>query len=78
MRAPLNLTARCDVTAIDDELPRAVAILAPVEGLTMRVLLEDRRHIYPATVRVARIDAVAREVSFFPYGAGSFGAEMVL
>ena len=78
VRAPLNLSVRCDVTGIDEELPRAIAILAPVEGLTMRVLIEERARFYPATIRVTRIDAVARESAFYPYGAGSFGAEMVL
>ena len=78
VRAPLNLSIRCEVTEIDEDLPRAVAILAPVDGLTMRVLIEERVRFYPATIRVARIDAVAAPTTFYPYGAGSFGAEMVL
>jgi hypothetical protein len=78
VRAPLNLRARCAVTHVDENLPRAVALLAPVDRLTLRVLLDDRGRVHPATVHVARIDAIAQEVVWFPYGAGSFGAEMVL
>lgn len=77
-RAPLNLRARCAVTRIDEDLPRAVALLAPAAGLTLRVLLDDRGRVGPATVRMVRIDGVAEETTWFPYGAGSFGAEMML
>lgn len=78
VRAPLNLRARCAVTDVDEELPRAVALLAPVDRLTLRVLLDDRGRVHPATVHVTRIDAVSADAVWFPYGAGSFGAEMVL
>lgn len=77
-RAPLNLTARCDVTRIDEDRPRAIALLAPVDGLTLRVLIEDGRRVYASEVLVARIDAIAGDATFYPYGAGSFGAEMML
>jgi hypothetical protein len=75
---PVDLRLECDVTEIEDGLPRAVAILEPVTGLVLRVLVDDGRIAYPATVRVARIDAVARETVWYPYGGGSFGAEMML
>ena len=78
LRQPLNLSVRCDVTDIDEELPRAVALLAPCDRVTLHVLVEDRGRVYPAKIRIARIHAVARETTFYPYGAGSFGAEMVL
>jgi hypothetical protein len=78
IRMPLNLCLRCDVTGIEPDRPVAVALLAPLDGLTMRVLIDDRRRAYPATVRVTRIDAVARETVWYPYGGGSFGAEMML
>lgn len=78
VRAPLNVRARCDVTQIEHDLPRAVALLGPVEGFAIRVLLDDAGRTRPATLPVVRIEAVADDAVWFPYGAGSFGAEMVL
>jgi hypothetical protein len=78
VKIPMNLSIRCDVTEIDATRPVAVAILEPVRDLTLRVLVEDGEAAYPATVRVTRIDAVARELIWYPYGGGSFGAEMML
>jgi hypothetical protein len=49
-----------------------------VQGTTLRVLVDDGAIAYPATVRVTRIDAVASERWWYPYGGGSFGAEMML
>lgn len=77
-RTPFNLRAQCDVSDIEPDRPVAVALLTPVDGLTLRVLVDDGRTVYPATVRVTRIDAVAHETAWYPYGAGSFGAEMML
>jgi hypothetical protein len=78
VKAPLNLRIECGVTAIEEDRPIAIALLAPVHGTILRVLVEDRDRVYPATVRVTRIDAVAAGRRFYPYGAGSFGAEMML
>jgi hypothetical protein len=78
VRMPLNLRIRCDVKEIERDRPVAVALLAPIEGLTLRVLVDDGARAYPATVRVARIDAVSDEAVWYPYGGGSFGAEMML
>jgi hypothetical protein len=78
LRMPLNLRLECDVTEIDPDLPLAIALLAPVAGLVLRVLVVDRERVYPATVRVTRIEAVATERVWLPYGGGSFGAELVL
>jgi len=78
VRMPLNLRLRCDVTEIEPNRPFAVALIAPVEGLTLRVLIDDGTRAYPATVRVTRIDAVSNETVWYPYGGGSFGAEMML
>jgi hypothetical protein len=77
VRVPMNLRATCDVTILDDT-PIAVALLAPVHDLTLRVLVDDGIRSWPATVRVSRIDAIAGSAHFYPYGAGSFGAEMML
>ena len=78
VRAPFSLRASCDVNQIDEDLPRAIALLAPIERLTMSVLCVRDTDVFPATVRVARIDAVSTAVRWYPYGAGSFGAEMML
>lgn len=78
VRAPHNLRLDCDVKVIDPDVPVAVALLAPVNGLTMRVLCVDGPIVYPSTVRVARIDAVGLPSKFYPHAAGSFGAEMVI
>lgn len=75
VRAPHNLRLDCDVPQIDRNVPEAVALLGPVDGLTMPVLCVDGPTVYPATVRVARIDAVSAPTNWYPYGAGSFGAE---
>jgi hypothetical protein len=77
-RGPLNVRVECGVREIEEDRPIAVALLAPVEGLVLRALIEDRKRVYPSTVRVTRIDAVARETTWYPYGGGSFGAEMML
>jgi hypothetical protein len=78
VRAPLNLRIECSVTEVDRSRPIAIALLAPVTGLTLRVLIEDGPRVYPSTIRVTRIDAVSNERTWYPYGAGSFGAEMML
>jgi hypothetical protein len=55
-----------------------VALLAPVRDFTLRVLIDDGERVWPATVPVTRIQAVGAPMDFYPYGAGSFGAEMML
>lgn len=75
---PANLELECSVTEIDRSLPVAVAILEPVRGLVLRVLVDDGEVAYPATVRVSRIDAVSTRRIWYPYAGGSFGAEMML
>jgi len=78
VRMPHNLRLECGDTAIDEHAPRAIALLAPISDLTIRVLVDDERRVYPATVPVDRISAVATERIWYPYGAGSFGAAMML
>jgi hypothetical protein len=78
LRMPLNVRAECSVTTIDAGLPRAVALLAPPDGPLLRVLCVAPADVYPATVRLARIDAIAAATRWYPYGAGSFGSEMML
>lgn len=78
VRRPFNLRLECDVTEIDAARPIAVALLGPVDGLIARVLVEDGSFVRPATVRLTRIDAVGPAAGWYPYGSGSFGAEMML
>jgi hypothetical protein len=78
VRTPLNLRLECEVDVIERDLPEAIALLAPVAGLMLRVLIADGRRAYPATIRVTRIDAVGHERTWYPYGAGAFGSEIML
>jgi hypothetical protein len=78
VRMPLNLRLECDANEIDESRPRAIALLAPVDLQALRVLIVDGTDVYPATVRVTRIDAVSNVRTWYPYGGGSFGAELML
>jgi hypothetical protein len=82
VRMPLQLRLECDVQAIDRERPIAVALLAPVsltaDGLIVRALVDDGHRAFPSAIRIARIDAVSAATTWYPYGGGSFGAEMML
>ncbi|HEY2830712.1 MAG TPA: hypothetical protein VGJ88_11390 [Thermoanaerobaculia bacterium] len=75
---PLNLRLECDVDVIDRDVPEAIALLAPVTGLMLRVLVADGGRFYPTTIRVSRIDAVSPDRTWYPYGAGAFGSEIML
>jgi hypothetical protein len=75
---PLNLRLECASTGVDERAPRAIALLAPVTGLAIRVLIADDDDVYPATVAVERIQAVAADRVWYPYGGGSFGAALML
>lgn len=78
VRMPFDLRIECEVTEIDRDRPIAIALLGPIERLVLPVLIRDRERVYPALVRVTRIDAVSSERSWYAYGAGSFGAELML
>jgi hypothetical protein len=78
VRMPFDLRLESDVALIEADRPIAVAMLAPPAGLVARVLVCDGRSAFPATLRLTRIDAVAAHRRWYPYGAGSFGAEMML
>lgn len=77
-RSPLDMRAACAVTTIEPGLPRAVALLAPIDKLSMNVLCVEGDDVYPAHVEVARIEAVATETKWYPYGGGALGAEMIV
>ena len=78
VRMPLNLRLECENTQIDEDAPSAIALLAPVNGLLLRVLVEDGQRVYPATITVAHIRAVSDDRIWYPYGGGSFGAALML
>jgi hypothetical protein len=79
VRLPLNLEARTAATLAPRGDARAVALLAPVQGPLLRVLIDDGSRVFPAGVRIGRVQAVSADAAiWYPYGAGSFGAEMVL
>ncbi len=78
VRMPLNLRLKSSVEHVRDDIPVAIALLAPADGLTLRLLCVDGEGVFPATVRVTRIESADEKVRWYPYGAGSFGAEMVL
>ena len=78
VRMPHNLRVDRETGDIDPGLPRAIALLAPPDRMALRVLVADRERVYPSTVRVTAVAAVGPARQWYPYGAGSFGAEMML
>lgn len=78
VRAWLNIRA-LPFGSIDKRAPQAIALLGPAEGTMLRVLCDDGEAIFPTTVEAGRIAAVSRDKpAWYPYAAGSFGAEMML
>ncbi len=78
VRAWLNIRA-LPFGSIDENAPRAVALLAPAEGTLLHVLCADGDDVYPAMIDAGRIAAVSRgEPVLYPFAAGSFGVEMML
>ena len=63
---------------LDDTAPRALALLAPPEQGVTRVLCCDGESAFAATVAVTKIRAVGEAVCWYPYAAGTYGAEMLL
>ena len=78
VRMALNVRLEHERTEIDPGLPYAIARLGPVEGNAARVLIVDGDRVYPSFLRVTKIDAVSNERTWYPYAAGSFGAEMMV
>jgi hypothetical protein len=54
IRKALNLFVKCDNTRVDENLPRAIAI---VDG--KKLLIDDGHNVYPAHVTLERIDAAS-------------------
>ncbi|MEO8379747.1 MAG: hypothetical protein ABI779_08805 [Acidobacteriota bacterium] len=77
VRMPLNLRLESHQTELDPDLPLALALLGPVHGSSARVLIAGAGSVYPATIQVSRVAAVGGLGVWYPYGGGSFGAEMM-
>jgi hypothetical protein len=78
VRMPLNVRLECPASAIDPALPVAIALLAPPSGSVLHVLVDDGEVSFPAVVHAGTIEAVAGERTWYPYGGGAFGAEIML
>ena len=63
---------------IDRDLPEAIALLAPVDGLILSVLCLDRERVFATTFAVRQVVAAGEPRRWFPFAAGAFGAEMVV
>jgi hypothetical protein len=42
------------------------------------VLIDDGANVYPASIHVTRVTAIGPHTDWYPYGAGAFGAEMMI
>jgi hypothetical protein len=74
----MNVEAAPTATEVDASLPLGLALLAPAGSDVLEVLVSDGGAVYPAVIRVDGIRAVGTPGEWYPYGAGSFGAEMML
>ena len=63
---------------IDGDVPEAIALLAPAQRRSIRVLCVDGDAVYPATIEIQPILAAKPTNIWYPYGAGAFGAELML
>jgi len=63
---------------IESEAPAAIALLAPAGRREFRVLCVERGAVYPATIPMRPILAARPADDWYPYGAGAFGAELIL
>ena len=64
--------------AVENDLPEAIALLAPVSTREIRVLCVEGPAVYPATIPMRPILAARATPAWYPYGAGAFGAELML
>ena len=63
---------------IDPDAPAAIALLASAGRREIRLLCVERDAVYPATVPMRPILAARPAEEWYPYGAGAFGAELIL
>ena len=63
--------------SIDGDLPEAIALLAPADSERIAVLCVDGDRVFPAVVPVRKVLAAQAGVTWYPYGAGAFGAALM-
>jgi hypothetical protein len=63
---------------VESDLPEAVALLAPVSRRELRVLCVDGRTVFPTTIPMRPVIAARPAPAWYPFGAGAFGAELML
>lgn len=78
VRMPLHLRAVGRDDNINYSAPEAVALLAPVAGNVLHVICVDGDDAFATTIAVERVLAVKPAGRWYPYAAGSFGAEMLV
>ena len=62
---------------IDEDGPQAIALLAPVGEHTIGVLCIDGNRVFPAVVQLRPVTAARSGDTWYPYGAGAFGSELM-
>ncbi len=77
VRMPLHLRAVARSNEIDRDAPLAVALTAPVAGNVLHALCVSEGAVFPASFAIERVEAVVATKRWYPYAAGSFGAEMM-
>jgi hypothetical protein len=78
VRAWMNIRA-LPFGRIDPDAPLGIALLEPVHGTMLRILCVDGDDVFSVTVDASHIVAVSSNTPvWYPYAAGSFGAEMML
>jgi len=75
-RAWMNVRA-VEFGEIDETLPLVIALLAPA-GRRSRVLCIDGDRVFPTIITPARALAARPTNVWFPYAAGTFGAELMI
>lgn len=77
-RVPMNVRIEAMGSPIDPALPSAVALLGASPDGAVRLLVEDGGRSWPIEIRIGRVRSVSPPTRWYPYAAGSFGAEMML
>ena len=63
--------------SIDEGMPHAVALLAPVGDRSLGILCVDGNRVFPAMVPMRTVLAARSGEIWYPYGAGAFSTELM-
>jgi hypothetical protein len=74
-RLPIDIALRCNAVDFDPDLPRAIALLGPPDGMTLHVLCDDGGESFATRIEVARIDGVGAPLTWHPVAAGVWAGE---